>query len=618
MMLKRDKSLFLLIGLLLILISFSFILSNYKLDYKDYNNNNINNIKLSASLEGAENIVITKANREAEINAYGLLIYEDLLEVKNLNNNPIFSIFIGFPKYISENLVYFEATGNDQNTLLAERSYLVLNEYEMIAIYFDSPLLPHQTKTVKIKQIFKGVINFEILQEQVVLFKVIVFPIVPYKMEGEIISNYKLHSEVEGAEGGWGFVNPTLLRIEYDFDTIKHEFDDDFISPFLENIGNRKFANIYYPEPDYTKTEITKINREIRISPWGIIKVKEEFSIKNFGLIDFYRILFQIPKQAINLYIFDNLGEILGVNTEQLEDSKYKQITIELLVNRIIMTPNTTFTFTVEYYLPFENYVTLNWLQQSVQIDLFNTVFEYLGNDQTITIIIEGCNSINSITEYPYSIKRSQGATILEYKADYVSPGESKVIQFTFTIDLFDILTRPIIFILTIALLASIFVLFIKSRKKEYDTTVLAREFVPTNEIREFCSLYEEKNALTLEIRQAEEDTRRKKMAKKKYKNILNKNTSKIDEIQKEIIPFKEILIDTSEIFENIVKRLDVLEAERTSVKDSLTLLESRYKRGRLPSRAAYLKLSDDFKKRTKKIDRTIDKLVQQLRSYLL
>ena len=91
-----------------------------------------------------------------------------------------------------------------------------------------------------------------------------------------------------------------------------------------------------------------------------------------------------------------------------------------------------------------------------------------------------------------------------------------------------------------------------------------------------------------------------------------------IDEIQKEVTPFKKVLMETSEIFETIVKRLDILEAERISVKDSLALLESRYRRGRLPSRAAYLKLSDDFIKRRKKIDKTIDKLIQQLRSYLL
>ena len=99
---------------------------------------------------------------------------------------------------------------------------------------------------------------------------------------------------------------------------------------------------------------------------------------------------------------------------------------------------------------------------------------------------------------------------------------------------------------------------------------------------------------------------------------MLSKNSTKIEQIKKEILPFKETLIDANETYENIIKKLDVLDAERISVDDSLNLLETRYKRGRLPSKAAYQKLSDDFEKRRKKIDRTIDKLIQQLRSYLL
>ncbi|GAG53723.1 unnamed protein product, partial [marine sediment metagenome] len=70
----------------------------------------------------------------------------------------------------------------------------------------------------------------------------------------------------------------------------------------------------------------------------------------------------------------------------------------------------------------------------------------------------------------------------------------------------------------------------------------------------------------------------------------MDKNTSKIDEIQQEINPFKKALLETNITFENVIKRFDLLEAERISVNDSLNLLESRYKRGRLPSRAAYLK----------------------------
>jgi len=202
--------------------------------------------------------------------------------------------------------------------------------------------------------------------------------------------------------------------------------------------------------------------------------------------------------------------------------------------------------------------------------------------------------------------------------SDYVSPLERKEIQFTFTINFFDIILRPLIFIILIALCASAYVLIIKSRKEEAAIAAFRKELIPVNEIREFCSLLEEKNALILEIRQAEADVRRKKIIKKKYKNILNKNTSKIQEIEKEIIPFKKEVMEINATFENLVKKIDLLEVERESVKDSLKLLEDRYKKGRLPSKSAYMNLSDNFFKRQKKIDRSIDKSIQQLRSYLL
>ncbi|MFX1596903.1 MAG: hypothetical protein ACFFBK_12670, partial [Promethearchaeota archaeon] len=343
-----------------------------------------------------------------------------------------------------------------------------------------------------------------------------------------------------------------------------------------------------------------------------------EFSIYNLGEIDFSTISLKIPKNARNLYISDYLGEIQGITVQSIFNSKYNSIGINLIENRVRLIPNSTFTFNVEYYLPFETNVSLNWFQQSIQIDLLSTIYDYLGRSQTTKIIIEGCYAIKSITDPPEAIKKSEGATIIIYRSDFVNPIETKVIQLTFTLDIFELILRPIIFILIISLIASLFVLYIKTRKKGSDITILETKFIPVNEIREYCSLTEEKHALILEIRQAEEDSKRKKMAKKKYKNILDKNTSKIEEIQKEVVPFKKVLIEAGETFESIIKRLDVLEAERLSIQDSLSLLESRYKRGRLPSRAAYIKLSNDFKKRRKKIDRTIDKLIQQLRSYLL
>ncbi|MFX1316730.1 MAG: hypothetical protein ACFE9T_12770 [Promethearchaeota archaeon] len=623
-MLKRKNILIVFTVFLLITAIFSFISNPSEINY--INQNNAENPKLSANLEGAENVLITNIARAINISIYDLMQFRDLITIKNLNNNPITSFFIAIPLEYSENLIFLEATGNGGNTLLTERSYIVMDVYEMIAIYFDSPLLPQQITTVIFRHTYKNLLSLQIesfdpqTQEilQGVSFTGYLFPLLPYKSEKNMRTVFDFPDsggQLEASDD-WGSVIPDYNLVIYDLDYIESELGDNYIKPFLENLGDHRYSTVHIVDNSFTRLEAKEIMREIFISPWGIIRVKESFLIKNEGLIDLEVFSLKLPKYATNVYLSDDLGEILNAG---IDASGLLTIILgDYRSNRVPITPQSSFKFNLLYYLPFEKFYSLNWFQESIQIDILTTKHDFLGRDQTVKIVIDGCSSIDDVTEAPDAIKKSKGNYVLYYKSDYVTPLETKTIQFTFTIDLFDLLLRPIVFIIVILSIASIYVLIIKTRKREYDSAALKKEFIPIDEIREFCSLYEEKNALFLEIKQAEDDAKRKKMAKKKYKNILDKNTGKIDEIEKEIIPFKKTLMEVNETFETIIKRLDVLEAERISVKDSLNLLETRYKRGRLPSRAAYLKLSDDFKKRGKKIDRNIDKFIQQLRSYLL
>jgi len=597
-------------------INISFLPSLSDFDYKE--NDDIQQPKYSASLEGAENIVITNLYREVNLSGYGVVIFEESLSITNFNNNPVTSILIGIPLADSEDLVFFKTTGDRGNTLLTERSYMVIKDYEMFAIYFDSPLLPQQTKSIKFMHQYKNLITYTGGQQQYINYSGLVYPILPYRAEGDIKAYYYLPERSDNIQGGWGYTHeePEYF-IRYELPIIEQQIGGLILTPYMENLNDLKEININFTHEEISKMEITEINRDIFISPWGIIRVREELSIENLGLISYDSVSLDIPSQAKGVSVSDDIGE-LEITISSLGNPENKELTINFVANRINLIPGTIYRFRIEYHLPFEEYFSLNWFQGSIQLDILTTKFDFLGRHQTINIIIDGSNQLNYISELPEAIKQSHGTIILTYESEYVTPVEKWVIQFTFTIDFFDILLRPIIFILIISFIATIYVLLIKTRKKERDTIILQREFTPVNEIREFCSLYEEKNALLLEIRQAEEDARRKKIAKKNYKNILDKNTSKIDEILQEINPFKKVLFETNITFENVIKRLDLLEAERMSVKDSLNLLESRYKKGRLPSRAAYLKLSDDFKKRGRKIERNIDKLIQQLRSYLL
>lgn len=572
--------------------------------------------KLSASLEGSENVLIVGVSREVNFSGYGLVNIADSLTIKNLNNNPITSIFYGIPLINSEDLIFYEVTGSSNNSLLTERSYMVMNEYEMIAIYFVSPILPHQSRNIKIVQTYKNLINYELVGgSQILNFTGHIYPILPYNAKGQITATFRIPE------------TSSFLIPESQTNPISHDLSEympsiDHLEPFLENMGSKQNITIKFSENSLTKMEVKELTREVFISSWGLIRIKEDFIIQNIGIKDISSLSLSIPGLANNVRVSDDLGEIFGITVEEVDYNysylKRKDLDIDFSKNRVKITPNSKVKFTVQYFLPFEKYFSINWFQESIQIDILTTIYEFLGRKQTIKVIIEGCYKIESNSDPPDSIEFSQETIILVYESDYVSPLERKMIQFTFIINLFDMLLRPIVFILLIISITSLYVLVIKTKTEEDISIALKKEMIPVNEIREFCSLFEEINALVLEIIQIEDSVKRKKIPKKKFKNILNKNTAKIEEIHRELVPFKKLIKESNVTFEKILDKLDVLDAERSSINDSLKLLEIRYKRGRLPSKAAYQKLSNDFLKRRRKIERSIDKFIQQLRSYLL
>ncbi|MBA7681322.1 hypothetical protein ES703_89660 [subsurface metagenome] len=620
---RKKKIILLLISFLLFIVVLSHFQNDPSFNYQNQTKNETP--QLSGGLEGAENILIVEIIRNTTISSYGLVNIDDRITILNQNDNPINSILIGIPLNDSNNLIYFSATGQTKNTLLIERSHEVMHSYEMITIYFDSPLLPSQEIIINILQTYQNLVTykFTIIDEsitQLINFTGPLFPILPYMSEGNIKSNYRLpegttlnfHKEIEGM----GMPDEDDINVLYD---LEQSSTLNFLDPFLANLDENNETTITFEDKLSTKLEIEEINREIYISPWGVVKIKEEVKIVNLGIIAIPSFSINLPVDIKNIHIYDDLGELLGVTiTDSIEGPSRKVLTIALYENRVSLEPSSKFNFFIEYNLPYETLVSYNWLQQSILIDIFTTSYDFLIHQQTTNIIIEGCSNIDYMSSLPEAMFKTAGTRVLVYNSENVSPLERKTILFTFTVDIFDLILRPVIFMLIIAFLSSVFVLIIKTQEREEQLSVFKKEFIPTNEIREFCSLYEERNALILEIRKAENEAKRKKLAKKTYKNLLAKNTTKIDQIKDEITPFKKVLMETNETFNNIVKKLDVLDAERFSVNDSLTLLETRYKRGRLPSKAAYQKLSDDFFNRRKKLDRTIDKYIQQLRSYLL
>ncbi|MBN1802903.1 MAG: hypothetical protein JW891_15445 [Candidatus Lokiarchaeota archaeon] len=580
-------------------------------------------IKLAADIMGMDDILFTNVTRIANLSGYGIVYIEDYLEFQNNYENSINIIYIGISPHFSDNLIYHRAfKGNNSESLLIERTSYISNGYEMIAITLDAPLYPGQKANIKYVHSYRDLIEYVDLgktDEQHLIFSGNVFPLLPYRALGEIKSWYYTPTQVEPDDSTWRLMDNVynFTFFSYENYLIANDLPSQYLEPFMKNMGAEMNSSIKFYEMALSKLEISDMNREILISPWGMIKVTERFQLQNNGFITIDKIPLHIPKTAYEISLTDYLGEISKTNNG---DGK---IVINLISfgNRPKLTAGSSMSLIMSYYLPFEQYSSINWFQESIELNMLTSTFDFLVKGQTVNIRIDGCQKMDYCTITPDKVQKSQGAIINSYYSDFVSPFESKEILITFTINVLDLSIRPIIFMILIVMLCASFAVLskrIKKRQGEDKLELIGAERLPVREIREYCSLCEEKNALIIEIRTMDDFLQRKKIPKKKYTSVVQTNTKKIEEINNEIIPFKNVLIETSLAFENIIRKIDVFDAERVSIDDSVNLLDARYKQGKLPSRAAYQKLADGFLKRRRKIDRNYDKLIQQLRSYLL
>jgi len=199
-----------------------------------------------------------------------------------------------------------------------------------------------------------------------------------------------------------------------------------------------------------------------------------------------------------------------------------------------------------------------------------------------------------------------------------ISQLHTQTISISYKINPMSFILRPLIFAIIFAAILGIYAYARTEQKAHAPEEEEIVNALPIREIREFVKLYEEKNALNLDIEKAEEDLVRRKIQKKSYNQTVKGYTDKIKEINDDLVPFKETLMSSDSKIQNLVQQLDYLEAEKGSVKDSILLLEDRYKRGKLPSKAAYDRLNNDLTKRSDTIQKKVDTCINELRAFLV
>jgi ribophorin I len=555
-----------------------------------------------------EGVTIKEMIRNYRINDYGLVVVSDEYKFQNNNSNSLSRVQIGLNNEEYSKLVFYDAQDNTFASMGIHIASKKNNGTYMLEILLNQPIKPYSSGNITLTMVFKDLLSLNPYTSVYSDSEYPVFPITPYLTESafSIINIPADSSQIT--------FYPETATEEAEQQLPVRYFYLTGIQPFEKLVAAFQYQN-YRVSP----LKLVTCDRVITVNPWGYIRVNEEHKLLNDGPVTVGSFSFRIPGNALNFSAADYLGAILGTSmTETLNDDGTKNATFSLSVNRALLGYKNVMSYRIEYILPFDSYYTRELLTNNFEIDHYTTKADFLILNQTTEIRLIGATDIIRTSYIPDTISKSNDALILRKVDQDITIYHSLHIDVSYQINSFSLLNEFFIFMI---IFISIFGAYVFVRNRTRDNAPESEEEddnIPIRELRQFVTLYEEKNALQLDIEKSDEDLIRRRMQKKAYNKTVKILGLKIKEINEEIRPFKTRLLEAEGKIQNIIQKLDYLEAEKISTKDSIKLLQDRYKKGKLPSKSAYNRLSDDLLKRLTTTQHKIDRYVNELRAYLI
>jgi len=268
------------------------------------------------------------------------------------------------------------------------------------------------------------------------------------------------------------------------------------------------------------------------------------------------------------------------------------------------------------YNLDFKDVHSAGLLDYSFVYNVFESKYPMRVENMIVKIQIESAWDIKSTNIAPDTIDYTLGKIILEYRFSDVISEMSMNINVVYTANPLVMHLRPIVFSFVIFIVLFAYVSIRPTLKKE--EIVSDHNELPIREIRMYTKLYDERIGLVRDMDNYDVMVKTNKVSKNEYKNFVKTFQLKMKESDKTIKEFKQPLIKSGGRVQEIVERLDFLETQIDNNKASLEILEDRYKKGKIPSKTTYQDLYNEIMKKQDKNKKEIDKLLNELKAFLI
>jgi len=541
--------------------------------------------------------VVAKVQHYIQLEDGGLVIVNDTITLFPVGEEAtLHELLVGIPIEFRENTLYATARSitEPSQRLLVEGDVKMWDEnFYGVRVRFPEPITITRWSKYKLIVAFAltGLVSVE--EEENHYF--IRFPILPSLSVNASLCNVTLQlpSGTTVAPGGSHSMNITWAA------------ENVFVRYLRENLGRFSGEGGWVRTiiPRLTLVECRALERKIALTGYGYIQVYDTYQLVNLGQNPLENLTVILPPDAHAIHGRGVIGD--------LEVSVTRDDVVEvLLIPEAKASRGQVTKFTVIYQLPFKNYV------------------ERVGDVYTLRF------PLNSgvrwgVEELRVKVTLPNGARIIkvEPEAHFVSGGVFsdtagiRIQDFTPIHDVTLTLScryTPIWAPLHPTLWAAL--LTIVAYGVAYAVRVPGPPApivpVPPETIRRFLRLYDKREAVLRELRAVEEEARRGRLPRSKYRTRRRRLEAELGKLSKEIEQLKETIREGGGRLADAIRSIEMAEAELEEVEAGIRRLRVRYRRREISS-ATYRRLLRDYEKRGEKARVAIDEALLRLREEL-
>lgn len=351
--------------------------------------------------------------------------------------------------------------------------------------------------------------------------------------------------------------------------------------------------------------DINEVKREITLDQWGDIYVSNCFDITNRGY-DVTNVKVGFPEGAYDLTTRDEMDS-LGKLTEKETVTIY----VERVGTRTALRKDESLKLFLNYHIPWKKYVTqsngvLNYNLAFAFFERFNWTIRKL----TVSITLpEGAEFQLSPTLNPNDTETNVFQQTVTFTFFNVTPFENLNFNLTYRYSVFWASFYPTLWMGILVIVASA-IAFIWRAPKPPAAPIIP---VPPEDLRKFVEAYEEKTSILFELESMEEQLRRGRIPRRRYKVRKKMLDGRLSTLSRDLSGLREKIRVAGSKYADIMRQVEVAETMLEGVETDVRRVEARYRRGEI-SKGAYGKLLEEYNRRMEKARTTIDGVLLRLR----